>query len=138
MLLLVNDAGNSVRVAVVCLFTSNVGVAFSDVCVDALLVIQSRRYPKGAEELQTLAWSSLSIGGLFGSISAAFITQNYDPSLCFQLSGFIGLIIAIIATRLDINIETEGMIQRDPSTTLLTEMKRYLSEMGEATKVPEI
>ena len=62
---------------------SSMAIAFSDVIVDALMVIQARRHPDGAEDLQTMSWSFLALGGLTGSIVAAFLTENYDPSYCF-------------------------------------------------------
>ena len=83
MTILVNNTGNNVTVATISLFMAAMAVAFSDVIVDALMIIQARRHSDGAEELQTMSWCSLSIGGLTGSIVAAFLTENYDPSYCF-------------------------------------------------------
>ena len=43
---------SDVQLATICLFMSNLSVAFSDVIVDSLMVIQSRRSPEdGSEDL---------------------------------------------------------------------------------------
>ena len=81
-----------------CIFMSNLGVAFSDVLVDSLMVIQSRKYPDGgAEELMAFAWVSLSVGGFIGSFIAAIFTQNYEPKYCFAFSALLSIGIAIVA-----------------------------------------
>lgn len=60
------------------LFFSNVSIAFSDVIVDSLMVIQARRYPEdGSEELNAFSWTCMSLGGLFGSFAAAILTEKY-------------------------------------------------------------
>eukprot|EP00743_Colponemidia_sp_Colp-15_P010209 GILK01011217.1.p1 GENE.GILK01011217.1~~GILK01011217.1.p1 ORF type:complete len:564 (-),score=78.52 GILK01011217.1:186-1877(-) len=47
---------------------SQIGVALSDVVVDAIIVIEGRNDPQGgAANLQSLCWSMLSVGGLLGS-----------------------------------------------------------------------
>ena len=51
----------------------------------------------------------MSIGGLFGSILAAVMTENYDPRYCFLFSSIMGLLIAILAVRLNISLETVGL-----------------------------
>ena len=92
------------------LFLSNFSIAFSDVIVDSLLVIQARKYPEnGSEDLNSFAWSWMSIGGLVGSIVAGFLTESYDPRYCFLFSAAIGLLIAFVASRLNVSLETEGL-----------------------------
>ena len=67
MTVLVNNTEKErASVATVCLFFQSMAIAFSDVIVDALMCIQARKYPDGAEELQTLSWTCLSLGGLVG------------------------------------------------------------------------
>lgn len=40
------------------LFLSNLSIAFSDVIVDSLMVIQARRFPEdGSEELTSFCWT---------------------------------------------------------------------------------
>ena len=92
------------------LFLSNLSIAFSDVIVDSLMVIQARRYPEdGSEDLNTFSWTLMSIGGLVGSIAAAFLTENYEPRYCFMCSSIMGLVIAFVAVRLNVSLETEGL-----------------------------
>ena len=92
------------------LFLSNFSIAFSDVIVDSLMVIQARRYPEdGSEDLNTFSWTWMSVGGLIGSLIAAFLTENYEPRHCFTFSSIMGLVIAFTATRLNVSLETEGL-----------------------------
>ena len=92
-----------------CLFLSNLSVAFSDVIVDSLMVIQARKFPaKGADELSTFSWTCLAMGGLSGSVIAAFITQSYEPKYCFLYSSIMGLVMAIVAYKLNVSVEQEG------------------------------
>ena len=81
------------------LFISNISIAFSDVIVDSLMVIQARKHPDtGAEDLNSFSWTCLSVGGFFGSIAAAVLTQNYEPQYCFMFSSVMGLVIAFVAS----------------------------------------
>jgi Na+/melibiose symporter-like transporter len=138
MTVLVNNTENErASVATVCLFFQSMAIAFSDVIVDALMCIQARKYPDGAEELQTLSWTCLSLGGLVGSIAAAFLTENYNPAICFQVSACFGLIIAFFALKLDVGLETEGMIVNTDSN-FFSDLRRYISEIGQAIKIPAI
>lgn len=124
MTMLVNNKNNNIDIAIVCLSLSALAIAFSDVIVDALMVIQSRRYPDGAEDLQTLAWCSLSIGGLVGSVVAAFLTENYDPTHCFQVTALFGLVIAVVASMLNVSLETEGLTEH-LNTSFMEDFGRY-------------
>ena len=127
--LVYNTEQDRSRVATICLFLQSLAIAFSDVIVDALMCIQARRYKDGAEDLQTLSWSCLSIGGLAGSIAAAFLTENYNPAICFQVSAVFGLIIAFFAFRLDVALETEGIIV-NRNSSFCNDLRRYISEIG--------
>ena len=129
MVLVYNTEQDQSKVATICLFTHALSIAFSDVVVDALMCVQARRYKDGAEDLQTLAWSCVAIGGLTGSIAAAFLTENYNPTICFQIASVFGLIIAFFAFRLDVNLETEGMIV-NRNSSFYNDLRRYASEVG--------
>jgi hypothetical protein len=49
--------------------------AFNSVVIEAILVQQSRKYPAvGSAELTSFSWTVLSIGGVIGSVIAAFVT----------------------------------------------------------------
>ena len=84
MYVLSQNSKNDLTFTTICFFMYNLSVAFSDVIVDSLMVIQSRRRPEdGSELLQTWSWCCLSVGGFCGSITAAFMIENYDPTYCF-------------------------------------------------------
>ena len=57
------------------LCASNVCVAFMDVLVDSLMVVQARDFPdEGSEELQSFSWMCLSMGGIVCAFAAAILT----------------------------------------------------------------
>ena len=94
------------------LFISNIGMSFSDVIVDSLLVIQARKHPgTGAEDLNSFSWTCSSIGVFFSSIAAAYLTEYYDAQHCFMLSSILGLVLAFCACRLNSNLENEGRVE---------------------------
>ena len=91
------------------LFISNIGMSFSDVIVDSLMVIQARKHQgTGAEDLNSFAWTCSAIGGFFGSIAAAYLTEYYDAQHCFMLYSILGLVLTFCAFRLNSNLENEG------------------------------
>ena len=47
----------------------------------------------------------LAIGGIIGSIRAAFLTENYHPNASFGVSAFIGIFLVFNAVRLDAGVE---------------------------------
>ena len=121
------------------LFMSNLSIAFSDVIVDSLMVIQARRYPEdGSEDLNTFSWTFMSIGGFAGSIAAAVMTESYEPRYCFMFSSIMGLIIAFVATRLNVSLETEGLEnQEDGQQGFWEDFKRNCYEIKEAFQIRE-
>lgn len=105
---------NDVTLVKYSLFLSNVGIAFSDVIVDSLMVIQARKDPEqGSEELSTFQWTFMAIGGLLGSVIAAVLTESDQSSLCFWLSAIMGVIIAVNALFLDSNVESDGLTEEE-------------------------
>ena len=129
----------SEKVATWCLFLSNLAIAFSDVIVDSLMVIQSRKYPEsGSEDLNAFTWTCMSVGGLFGSIIAAFLTESYEPRYCFLFSSVMGLVIAFFATRIDVSLEKEGLeAQTEGQQGFWVDFKRNCREIVEAFTVKE-
>ena len=84
----------SVALAAICTFLTTMSIAFSDVIIDSLIVIQARKDPEnGSAYLSTYTWSCQAAGGLTGAISAAFLTQDHDPKVCFIIYAFLGLLL---------------------------------------------
>lgn len=97
-----------------CLFFSNVGIAFSDVIVDSLMVIQARQNPKsGSEELNTFQWTFMSFGGVLGSVVAALLTESDETTKCFWFTAIMGAIIAYLAIQMDSSIENTGLTEEE-------------------------
>jgi MFS family permease len=116
----------------------NFSVAFADVIVDSLMVIQARKNPRyGAGELNAFMGTILAIGGFLGSIIAAIVTEYYDPRYCFALSSFIGLSIAYTTWKLDLSIEQEGLENLQGEIGLWPNFKRNCQEIYRSFKEPE-
>jgi len=112
------------------LFISNLSIAFSDVIVDSLMVIQARKFPEdGAEDLNAFSWTCMSVGGFFGSIAAAILTEKYEPQYCFMFSSVMGLVIAYVASRLNVTLEDDGRDSRAGQGSFLDDVKRNFREM---------
>jgi len=106
MLFLTMYEGTNEKVIVFCLTISSMCVAFMDVIVDSLMVIQSRKYPEGgSEKLQAFSWIMLAFGGIFGSLAAAIITQFYKPQYCFLFSSLTALVLGYFSYKLKTGIE---------------------------------
>ena len=112
--LAVPDSEISYNAASWMFFFSSLSTAFADVIVDSMMVIQARRYPRtGSEELNAFSYTWMALGGLLGSIIAAFLTENFEPRHCFAFSSLAGVIIAITATQLNVSLETLGDDDQD-------------------------
>ena len=80
----------------------------------------------------------MAIGGLVGSIAAAFLTENYEPRYCFFFSSIMGLVIAAVAVRLNVALETEGLEAQEGSELgFWGDLKRNCQEVKEAFQIPE-
>ena len=53
----------------------------------------------------------MALGGLIGSLIAAYLTESYEPRYCFLFSSIMGFVIAAVASRLNVSLETEGLEQ---------------------------
>ena len=132
-----HEASGSENVAMWLIWFSNLSIAFSDVIVDSLMVIQARRFPEnGGEELMAFAWTYMAFGGLIGSFVAAYFTENYEPSYCFYFSSLMGLVIAFVAMRLDVSLETDGLEDQDElQMGFWADLKRNCGQIKEAFKI---
>lgn len=78
----------------------NLGGAFSDVLVDALVVKNSREQEEGSSALQSWCWSMLSIGGICGTLFGSIIVGKADSIVLFYLMMFMPLLVVIVGFRL--------------------------------------
>ena len=80
----------------------------------------------------------MALGGLIGSTAAAFLTENYEPRYCFAFSSGMGLVIAAVAVRLNVALETEGLEAQEGSELgFWGDFKRNCREVREAFQIPE-
>ena len=114
------------------LFFSNMSIAFSDVIVDSLMVIQARKHKNGAEDLNAFSWTCMSVGGFFGSIAAAFLTEKYEPRYCFMFSSVMGLVIAYVASKLDKSLEDDGRDASIGQGTMWEDIQRNFKDIKAA------
>jgi len=92
-------SGTSTAVTVTSLLlVTNLSTAVSDVVIDARVVEMSRLDPvNGANDLQSLSWSMMSMGGIIGSILAGPATDHLGPRMVFALAA-IGPILILLFT----------------------------------------
>lgn len=87
------DVKNAKAVSLL-LSSSYLAIAFSNVCCDAILCAQARKDPEyGSQELTSLAWMVMSVGGLVGSLLGGLITQYIHPKWAFFIFSFSGFIV---------------------------------------------
>jgi MFS family permease len=90
------------------LMMNSLNTAFNDVVVDAIMVVQSRKDPEnGSEDLQTFSWVMLGIGGIFGSIFSAFMTEYMHPRYSYIAYSSVGLLTAYVASKLSPDAERD-------------------------------
>jgi MFS family permease len=76
----------------VLLLIMNLSVAVMDVVLDGLMVCQSRLDPDyGSEDLNTLAWTMVGVGGIAGSVAGGLINQHSQARYCFLIPAGLGL-----------------------------------------------
>jgi len=86
-------------VAVSLVTASSLGLAFSDVLVDAIVVMRSRGSDQSqAGSLQSLCWSSASIGSILSAYASGTLVQDFGPSWVFALTAGFPLITAGVGT----------------------------------------
>ena len=98
------DAGNiqvdsfATIISVLLVTMSSLGIAFSDVLVDAIIVNKSRSIYNNDQDkagaLQSICWSSSSIGAILSGIFSGTLVQNFGSTVVFSITTLIPLIIA--------------------------------------------
>ena len=83
----------------------------------------------------------MAVGGFIGSLVAAYLTENYEPRYCFLFSSIMGFVIAAVASRLNVSLETEGLEEllddQGRPVGFWAELKRNMYEIKEAFKIRE-
>ena len=80
-------------ISVLLAMMSSLGIAFSDVLVDAIIVTKSRLDPSKSGSFQSLCWSSSSLGGIISALFSGYLVQNYGSTFVFGITSIIPLIM---------------------------------------------
>jgi len=129
-----------------CACAMSMALAFMDVVVDGLMVLNARLDPKaGSEELQVFSWGFFGLGGTFGCLAAGLLLNPKDPItqdpagypyVCFLLMMLFGFGISVsgffIDKRLEIN--QQSMIEMGFSSR----SKFVLKEVCQGMKIKEM
>ena len=82
------------------------GLAFTNVVIDAILVVQAKRdLENGSQDLMSLSWISNGIGGVTGCIVGGLMTQYSHPKYSFLIVSIMGLVVGL--NSLNLTKETE-------------------------------
>lgn len=85
-------------------------MAFCNVTIDAILVVQSRKDPNlGSQDLLSIAWFFQGLGGVLGSVIAAFVMEDIHPKWAFLMYGIWGGIIGIACFFLSAEAEADRL-----------------------------
>lgn len=95
---------------VLLLFTASLSMAFSNVVVDAILVVQARKDPAlGSQDLLSIAWFFQGLGGVLGATIAAFVMEDVHPKWAFLGYGVWGGILGISCIFLSADCERDQL-----------------------------
>lgn len=101
------DYDSALAVALILMLVS-LSNAFSNVVVDAILVVQARRDPEmGSQDLLSIAFLFQGIAGVIGCIAAAIMMENVHPKWAYLAYGIVGLIVAVCCIFLSKEAEKE-------------------------------
>lgn len=110
MFLLFQLEPNDPVVVVLLLGIASLSMAFSNVVVDAILVVQSRKDGElGSQDLLSIAWFFQGLGGVTGAIIAAFAMQDMHPKWAFLMYGIWGGILSIVCFFLSAEAEADRL-----------------------------
>jgi len=104
---------------------SSLGLAFSDVLVDALVVTRSRGADQStAGSLQSLCWSSSALGSLLSAYASGQLVQSFGPAWVFSLTALFPLITSGVAGLIDEKpAEEEEVIDVTPQSSFFSHLK---------------
>lgn len=92
---LVNNNYDIKYISIFLLTLSSLGIAFSDVLVDAIVVTKSKNKELSGS-LQSICWTSSSIGSIISSYSSGFLLEKHGISWIFSLTALFPLITAFV------------------------------------------
>ena len=114
------------------LFSASFSMAFSNVPIDAVLVVQSRKDPYlGSQDLFSIAWLANGIAGVIGCVIAAYVCEDFHPKWAFLIYGCWGLVLLITSFFLSAEAEKEWLDGEEPDIT------EYSSEYFEGQTLEE-
>jgi len=107
------ETDNAMTVVII-LMIGSLSQAFSNVVIDAIIVIQARKDPRlGSQDLLSVAWLFQSFGGVIGCLIAALMLDNIHPKYAFLGYGILGLFLATGAIFLSSEAEQEVINDND-------------------------
>ena len=107
-LLFILEPFDDVVVVVLLLTIASLSMAFSNVVIDAVFVVQARRDPiLGSQDLLSIAWFVQSLGGVIGAIVSGFLMEDVHPKWGFLIYGIIGALLGISCLFLSKDAEKE-------------------------------
>lgn len=122
---------SDLKYLIFCNFLSRLSGAFLDVIVDALMVVHSKQdMEDGSEQLQSLSWGAMGVGGMFSSVVGAYVTQYHHPKYTFLFYSFYGLMVIYLGINLshdDVQSEEEATDEQK-NQKKEPEVKRSFSE----------
>ena len=81
----------------------------------------------------------MGAGGMFGSLLGAIITEYYHPKWSFLIYSIFGLIVTILGTALNKNVERDDEEEENKEElSLVEELKRNATSIKEAAQMPEV
>ena len=107
---LVNNNYDIKYISIFLLTLSSLGIAFSDVLVDAIVVTKSKNNELSGS-LQSICWTSSSIGSIIASYSSGYLLEKYGISWIFGLTALFPLITAFVG----LYIKDDKVFENNPS-----------------------
>lgn len=93
------------------LFAASFAMAFGNVTIDAILVVQQRYdHENGSQDLFSIAYFFQGIGGVVGCIIVAFMTQYYHPRFAFLTFAIWGFVLTVTSCFLSKEAEEEKIV----------------------------
>jgi folate/biopterin transporter len=128
------DGGISTLIYSVSFVTlSFIGLAFSDVLLDAIAVSKTREQ-NNTGSIQTIFWVSSSLGSIISSYFSGYLLQNYGTVFVFYLSAVFPLITVVISVFIKESLNYKLQYSRADTILLLKiKIKKILNTLSQKT-----